>query len=190
MAEHDLSGRKVAILATNGFERSELEEPRKTLREMGAEVHVVSPQAGEITSWEVDRWGERFPVDRTLGEVTSFEEYDALVLPGGQINPDLLRVEERAVAFVRGMVGAGKTVAAICHGPWLLAEADVIRGRTVTSYPSIRTDLRNAGAAVVDREVVADAGIVTSRKPGDLPAFCKTIAEEIVAGPHARRAAA
>lgn len=190
MAEHDLSGRKVAILATHGFERSELEEPQKALKSAGAAVDVVSPETGEITSWETDRWGEPFRVDRALDDVKDFDEYDAIVLPGGQINPDVLRLNERAVAFVRGMVGTGKTVGAICHGPWLLAEADVLKGRTVTSYPSIRTDLRNAGADVVDSEVVVDEGIVTSRNPGDLPAFCERLAREIRNGPHARKAVA
>ncbi len=185
MAEHDISGRTVAILATHGFERSELEEPMQALKRAGATVHVVSPEAGEIRSWEKDHWGDAFTVDRTIDDVESLDAYDALVLPGGQINPDLLRVNQRAVAFVRGMVEKDRVVAAICHGPWLLAEAGILPGRTVTAYPSIRTDLKNAGARVVDEEVVEDGRLITSRNPGDLPAFC----ERVIAAVAAREAA-
>ncbi|HEX6142351.1 MAG TPA: type 1 glutamine amidotransferase domain-containing protein [Geminicoccaceae bacterium] len=180
---HDLCGKTVAILATDGFEQSELSEPLKALRAAGATVHVVAPEGGEITGWDKTDWGDRFAVDRTLDEV-GVGEYDALVLPGGQINPDKLRLEQKAVAFVHGFVGAGKPVGAICHGPWLLVEADVVRGRTVTSFPSIRTDLINAGAKWVDEAVVVDQGLVTSRRPSDLPAFCAKVIEEIAEGRH------
>lgn len=180
---HDLSGKAVAILATDGFEQSELTEPRKALQEAGASVHLVSPKKDPIKGWDETDWGETFEVDRTLDEA-SIADYDALVLPGGQINPDKLRLEQAAVAFVHGFVGAGKPVAAICHGPWLLVEADVVRNRTVTSFPSIRTDLMNAGANWVDEEVVVDQGLVTSRKPSDLPAFCAKVIEEIAEGRH------
>jgi len=188
MANHDLSGKTIAILATHGFERAELEQPLNALKAAGATVHVVSPEAGDITSWDTDHWSDPFPVDRTLDDVTTFEAYDALVLPGGQINPDLLRVDTRAIAFARGMIEKNKVVAAICHGPWLLVEADVLKGRTVTAYPSIRTDLRNAGAKVVDEQVVVDGLLITSRKPDDLEAFSGKIAEVLVTGAQARAA--
>ena len=184
---YDLTGKTVAILATDGFERSELAEPLKALREAGATVHIVAPGADPIKSWDKTDWGGTFPVDRSLEDIGSFAEYDALVLPGGQINPDKLRVEPRAVAFVKGMVRAKKPIAAICHGPWLLVEAGVVEGLRMTSYPSIRTDLRNAGATVVDEEVVCDQGIVTSRNPDDLPAFCAKLIEEIAEGRHEDR---
>jgi protease I len=180
---HNLSGKAVAILATDGFEQSELTEPRKALIGAGATVHVVAPKSDPITGWDKTDWGEKVEVDRTLDDV-SVADYDALVLPGGQINPDKLRLEEKAVAFVHGFVGAGKPVAAICHGPWLLVVANVAWGRTVTSFPSIRTDLVNAGASWVDEEVVVDQGLVTSRKPSDLPAFCAKVIEEIAEGRH------
>lgn len=185
----NLNGKKIAILATNGFEQSELEMPLKTLREMGAEVHVVSPESNAIKGWDEKDWGRSVPVDRTLGEVQE-SSYDALVLPGGQMNPDVLRLEPKAVALVKAFYDSGKTVAAICHAPWLLIEAGVIRGRRATSYPSIKTDMINAGADWVDEEVVTDQGLITSRKPADLPAFCNKIAEEILEGRHERRAAA
>jgi protease I len=180
---HDLSGKMVAILATDGFEQSELTDPKKALQEAGATVHIVSPQGGQITGWDETDWGEKFDVDRTLDDAR-VEDYHALVLPGGQINPDKLRLDEDAVRFVHGFVGAGKPVGAICHGPWLLVEADVARGRTLTSFPSIRTDLVNAGAEWVDEEVVCDQALVTSRKPADLPAFCAKLIEEIAEGRH------
>jgi protease I len=184
-----LIGKKIAILATNGFEQSELEIPLQTLRQMGAEVHVVSPESGAITGWDANDWGRPVPVDRTLGEVQE-ANYDALVLPGGQINPDLLRVNPKAVALVKSFYNSGKTVAAICHAPWLLIEAGVVRGRRATSYASIKTDMINAGADWVDEAVVVDKGLVTSRKPADLPAFCDKIAEEILEGRHQRSVAA
>jgi protease I len=179
---------RIAILATDGYERSELREPLEKLRARGATVEVVAPKAGEIRSWHNKDWGDSVPVDRTLADASP-EDYDALVLPGGQINPDLLRLEQAAVDFVRRFAASGKPVAAICHGPWLLVEADVVRGRDVTSYRSIRTDVVNAGGHWQDREVVVDEGIVTSRKPDDLPAFIAKIVEEVEEGRHARSAA-
>ena len=172
----DLSGKKIGILATNGFEQSELTQPRKQLAEANASVEVVSLRPGEIRGWDKDHWGETVPVDRTIDEAR-VEHYDVLVLPGGQINPDILRTDKRAVSFVREFVESGKPVAAICHGPWMLAEADVLRGREVTSYHSIRTDIRNAGADWVDQEVVADGNLITSRRPDDLPAFIARVAQ-------------
>jgi protease I len=184
----DLSGKKIAILATHGFERSELESPRDQLREWGAEVHVVSPESGEIRSWDKTDWGPASKVDADLAH-TLTEDYHALVIPGGQINPDILRANDQAVGFVRGFLDAGKPVAAICHGPWLLVEADALRGLKATSYKSIRTDLKNAGAEVVDEQVVCDNGIITSRNPGDLEAFNRKIAEKVEEGAHYERAA-
>jgi protease I len=178
---------RIAILATDGYERSELRVPLDELRAKGATVEVVSPKSGEIRSWDNKDWGDSVPVDRTL-DAARPDDYDALVLPGGQINPDLLRVEEGAVDFVRHFVASGKPVAAICHGPWLLIEAEVVRGRAMTSYKSIRTDMENAGARWQDREVVVDHGIVTSRSPDDLPAFVAKIVEEVEEGRHERAA--
>lgn len=177
---------RIAILATDGYERSELREPLDELRRAGAKVEVVSPKDGEIRSWNKDDWGDSVPVDRALAEARP-EDYDALVLPGGQINPDKLRAEPKAVEFVRSFAESGKPIGAICHGPWLLAEADVIRGRDVTSFGSIKTDLKNAGAHWQDAEVVTDEGIVTSRKPDDLPAFIAKLIEEIGEGVHDRQ---
>lgn len=178
---------RIAILATDGYERSELRQPLEKLRARGATVEVLSPKSGEIKSWDEKDWGDSVAVDRTVDEAR-VEDYDALVLPGGQINPDLLRVEEKAVRFVSDFVRSGKVVAAICHGPWLLVEADALRGRAATSYHSIKTDMVNAGADWRDSEVVADEGIVTSRKPADLPAFIDKIVEEIEEGRHDRAA--
>jgi len=185
----DLKGKKVAILATDGFEQSELTQPRDALRTAGATVEIVSPKSGEIRGWQEQDWGETVPVDRALAE-TSAGDYDALVVPGGQINPDLLRVEPKAVALVKAFFDAGKPIAAICHGPWLLVEAGVIEGVQATSYKSIRTDLENAGALWVDRPVVVDQGMVTSRSPEDLPAFCKKLIEAVAEGRHRARDAA
>lgn len=176
---------RIAILATDGFEKSELFEPLRQLKDAGADVTIVSLKPGKIKSWDKDDWGEAVAVDRTLDQV-SVSDFDALVLPGGQINPDLLRVEERAVRFVRDFFDSGKPLAAICHAPWLLIEAEVIRGRKATSYVSIRTDLKNAGALVEDRSVVVDQGLITSRNPDDLDDFCAKIIEEVREGRHAR----
>ncbi|TCD02265.1 type 1 glutamine amidotransferase [Erythrobacteraceae bacterium CFH 75059] len=164
----------VMILATDGFEQSELLKPKQALEDAGFRTEVVSLEAGEIKGWDEDDWGERVPVDRTLADVDA-DDYAALLLPGGQINPDTLRAEKRAVDLVRAFAEAGKPVAAICHAPWLLIEAGLVRGRTVTGYPSIRTDLANAGANVVDQEVATDGNLITSRNPGDIPAFSRAL---------------
>jgi deglycase len=179
----DIAGRKVAILATDGFEESELTEPRRALLEAGAQAHVIAPHGGSIQGKQHHEDGAKVPVDRVLDDVRP-EEYDALVLPGGVANPDALRINEKAVAFIRHFVDARKPIAAICHGPWTLIEAGAVRGRTMTSWPSLKTDLKNAGANWVDREVVVDNGLVTSRKPDDLKAFCKKMIEEFKEGRH------
>ena len=173
-----LKGKRVAIIATDGFEQVELTEPQKFLKNEGAEVHVVSLKSGSIKGWDMTDWGDKVDVDKTIDEV-KVEDYDALVLPGGQINPDKLRLEPSVVDFVREFAHSGKPLAAICHGPWLLVEADVVKGKTVTSWPSIRTDLRNAGAQVVDQEVAIDGQFITSRKPDDIPAFSKALIEAV-----------
>ena len=180
-----ITRKRVAILATNGFEQSELEVPLAKLKEAGATVHVVSPESGEIKGWDKKDWGRAVKVDRALDE-TSVNDYDALVLPGGQINPDVLRLNDTAVKLVRDFASAGKVVAAICHAPWLLVEAGLAKGRTMTSYQSIRTDVQNAGASWVDKEVVVDNGIITSRSPKDLEAFVGKIVEEVAEGRHRR----
>jgi protease I len=183
-----IQGKKVAILATTGFEQSELEIPRDRLKEQGAIVHVVSPQAQEIRGWEKKDWGRPVKVDVALDEAR-VQDYDAIVLPGGQINPDLLRINDKALKFIRAFFDQGKVVAAVCHAPWLLIETNMLKGRRATSYKSIKTDMINAGAKWEDVEVVADQGIVTSRNPGDLQAFSKKIMEEIAEGKHERPAA-
>jgi protease I len=165
-----LEGTRVAILVTEGFEQSELTEPMKALEQAGAETAIVAPEDDEVRAWKHFDAGDTFPVDLPL-EKARAEEFDALVLPGGVVNPDQLRMNPKAVAFVRAFCEQAKPIAAICHGPWTLIEADAVRGRKVTSWPSLRTDLANAGAEWVDREVVHDQGLVTSRKPDDLPAF-------------------
>ena len=172
---------KILILATNGFEQSELETPRDALRAHGATVHVASLDGRAIKGWDGDDWGREVEADLALAQARA-EDYDALVLPGGQINPDLLRVEPEAIALIQAFAVAGRTVAAICHAPWLLIEAGLAEGRRMTSYKSIRTDLANAGAEVVDEPVVADRGVVTSRKPDDLDAFVARIVAEVEGG--------
>lgn len=181
-----LDGKKVAILATDGFEQSELFEPKKRLEQEGATTQVIAPKTGQIRGWNHTDWGDSVNVDVAL-ETARVDDYDALVLPGGVINPDKLRTVDRAVSFVREFFESGKPVAAICHGPWLLIEAGVIRGRRATSYHSIKTDMKNAGADWVDQEVVTDKGLVTSRSPDDLPAFCSKLIEEIAEGKHEQR---
>ncbi len=180
----ELGGRRVAILAADGVEQVEYEQPRQAVEHAGATVTLLSLQDGEIQAMngDIDK-GDTFTVEAVVSDVSP-GDFDALILPGGTINPDKLRADDAAVSFVRAFVQAGKPVGAICHGPWTLVEADVLRGRTVTSYPSIRTDLRNAGADVVDQEVVVDQGLVTSRNPDDLPAFCDKIIEEFAEGRH------
>ena len=185
----DISGKKILILATNGYEQSELEVPRDRLKAAGAEVVIAAPEAGEIKGWEKKDWGRAVPVDVTLDAVNA-ADYDAIVLPGGQMNPDTLRANAQAIGLIRAFFDAGKVVAAVCHAPWLLIDAGIAKGREVTSWPTVRTDLENAGARWVDAEVVTDKGVVTSRKPGDLEAFSAKIAEEISEGRHERRKAA
>jgi protease I len=182
----DISGKKIAILATDGFEQSELEVPQKKLREAGAAVDVVSPKSGEIKGWDMKDCGRPVKVDKTLNEVSS-QDYDAIVLPGGQINPDYLRVNQQAIAFIKDFYAAGKVVAAVCHAPWLLIEAGIVKGRRATSYKSIKTDVINAGGHWVDEQVVTDEGLITSRHPSDLEAFSAKIVEEVGEGRHERR---
>jgi deglycase len=180
---HHLSGKKIAVLATDGFEQVELTEPVKALKDAGATVQVVAPKSGTIQGYKHHNRADKIPVDATLDSVDA-GRYDGLVLPGGVINPDALRLEPKAIAFIRAFVQTKKPIAAICHGPWTLIDAGVVKGRTLTSWPSLRTDLRNAGATWVDEEVHVDEGLVTSRKPDDLPAFCAKLVEEIAEGTH------
>jgi len=184
----DLHGKSIAILATDGYEQSELEVPLARFKEAGAQVDVVSPKPGVIKGWHHGDWSRTVDVDRVLGEITA-DKYDALVLPGGTINPDHLRREQAALEFIRDFWTQNKVVAAICHAPWLLAETGIVRGRHVTSFASIRTDVINAGGIWEDSDVVVDQGLVTSRKPSDLESFCLKVAEEIAEGRHHRRAA-
>jgi protease I len=189
MKTQPLTGKKVAILATDGFEQDELLSPLEALREAGAEVQVVSPsEASKIKGWKHTDWGKKVKVDLPLNEANA-DDFDALVLPGGVMNPDNLRRDPQVLAFVRSFFRAGKPVGAICHGPWTLIDAGVVRGRKMTSYETIQTDLKNAGANWVDEEVVVDQGLVTSRKPDDLPAFNAKLIEEIAEGVHSRQAA-
>jgi len=181
--DKNLQGKRVAILATHGFEQSELLEPRKALDAQGATTQVVSPEKGKIKGWSEKNWGEEVAVDLVLDSADA-SNFDALLLPGGVMNPDKLRMEPRAVQFVRQFFEARKPVAAICHGPWMLVEAGAVRGKTVTSWPSLQTDIRNAGGKWVDQEVVVDDGLVTSRKPADIPAFNKKMIEEFTEGRH------
>ncbi|GGK87249.1 type 1 glutamine amidotransferase domain-containing protein [Rufibacter glacialis] len=180
-----LAGKKIAILVEKGFEQVELEKPRTALEEAGAETHLISPQAGTVKAWDMTDWGKEFPVDKELKAAVA-SDYDALLLPGGVMNPDYLRANAQAVAFVRAFQDTGKPIAAICHGPWTLIEAQAVKGRKMTSWPSLKTDLTNAGATWVDEEVVTDQGLVTSRKPEDIPAFNKKMIEEFAEGKHDR----
>jgi deglycase len=180
---NELRGKRVAALVDDGFEQVELVQPKEALEKAGAQVDVVSPQPKKVKGWKHTDWGDQIPVDRKLEDVTA-GEYDALLLPGGVMNPDRLRINEKAVLFVRAFVEAGKPVAAICHAPWTLIDAGAVRGRTMTSWPSLATDLRNAGAEWVDEECVVDNGLVTSRKPEDIPAFNRKMIEEFAEGWH------
>ena len=182
---NELSNKRVAALVDHGFEQSELLEPKKALEAAGATVHVVSPQQGKVKGWQHTDWGEEVAVDVALDSADA-AQYDALLLPGGVMNPDKLRGNPRAVAFVKTFVDRGLPIAAICHGPWTLIEAGGVKGRKVTSWPTLQTDLKNAGAIWVDQEVVTDNGLVTSRKPDDIPAFNKKMIEEIGEGRHDR----
>lgn len=184
----NLSGKRIAILATDGVEQVELTEPRKALDGAGAKTELISPKQGQIKGWKFKEWGDSLKVDRPVSEARP-QDYDALVLPGGAMNPDHLRMDAGAVNFVRQFVATGKPVAAICHGPWTLIEAGVVSGKTMTSWPSVKTDLKNAGANWVDREVVTDGQFITSRKPDDISAFSRTIIETVSRGGQARAAA-
>lgn len=183
----DIKKSRILIIATDGFEQSELTVPRDRLKQAGAHVDVASPTGRAIRGWDKKDWGQTVDVDLKIGDAKP-EQYDALVIPGGQINPDKLRIDEAAMKVVKSFLKDGKVVAAICHGPWLLVEADAVRDRAVTSYKSIRTDMSNAGGKWVDQEVVADGGIITSRSPEDLGAFVSKIIEEVQEGTHQRAA--
>ncbi len=180
---NNLKNKRIAILATDGFEYVELTEPKKALEAAGATTEVISPKDGKVRGWNHTDWGDSVRVDVNLKSADA-GNYDALVLPGGVMNPDHLRQDPAAVQFVKAFFDAHKPVAAICHGPWMLVEADVLRGRKLTSWPSLQTDIRNAGGHWVDQEVVSDRGLVTSRKPDDLPAFNKKVIEEITQSQH------
>lgn len=183
----ELTGKTIAILVADGFEQSELAEPKRALEGAGARTEIVSPAKGEVRGWKNKDWGDPFPVEVALDNA-DVNSYDGLLLPGGVMNPDHLRTNRRAVDFVKSFFDAGKPVAAICHGPWTLVEAGVLGGRTVTSWPSLQTDIRNAGGNWVDREVVNDNGLVTSRKPADIPAFNRKMIEEFGEGRHGKKA--
>ncbi len=185
---NELSGKKVAILVADGFEQVEMTKPREALEEAGAETFIVSPCEKEVQGMNHADKGESFPIDVAL-EKASADDYDALLIPGGLLNPDALRSNETALGFVQGFAGAGKPMAVICHGAWVLIDAGLVRGRTLTSWPAIATDVRNAGGEWVDQEVVVDNGLVTSRKPDDIPAFNRKMIEEFAEGKHDRPAA-
>lgn len=183
-----LDGKQIAILVADGFEQIELTEPRKALEEAGAKTVIISPSDGKVQGWNHDEKADFFTVDAPLKSARA-EEYDALLLPGGVKNPDKLRTIDEAVQFVQEFVAAGKPIAVICHGPWTLIEADAVEGKTITSWPSVKTDLRNAGANWVDEEVVVDQGLISSRKPEDIPAFNEKMVEEFANAQRSRRAA-
>jgi protease I len=184
----NLNGKRIAFIATEGVEQVELTEPWKAVEQAGGKPELLSIEPGEVQAWKHFDKGDTFPVDRTTEEAHS-DEYDALVLPGGVANPDQLRTDENVIQFIREFFNSGKPIGVICHGPWTLIEADVVRGRKITSWPSLQTDLRNAGADWVDEECVVDEGLVSSRKPDDLPAFNKKIIEEFAEGKHQREPA-
>jgi len=183
-----LDGVKVAILVTDGFEQVELTEPRKALEAEGADTKIVSPKTGVVRGWKTKDWGDELPVDVGLSSATA-EEFHALLLPGGVMNPDKLRLEPKAIAFVKAFADAGKPIAAICHGPWTLIDAGAVEGRRITSWPSLQTDLKNAGAKWADKEVIEDKNLVTSRKPDDIPAFNKAMIKLFASARHTRQAA-
>jgi protease I len=182
----NLQGKRVAVLVENGFEQVEMTEPRKALEQAGARADLIAPSAGKVKGWNHTQWGDEFSVEVPL-ERANPRDYDALLLPGGVMSPDKLRMNAKAVQFVRSFVEDGKPVAAICHGPWTLIEAGAVRGRKMTSYPSLQTDLKNAGAQWVDQEVVVDQGLVTSRNPNDIPAFNRKMIEEFAEGVHQKQ---
>jgi len=184
----DIKQARILIIATHGFEQAELEVPRDMLKQAGARVTVASLDGKEIKGWDQTDWGHPVPADMKIADAKC-ADYDALVIPGGVINPDKLRIDQPTMALVKDFLGSGKIVAAVCHGPWLLVQADALKGRQATSYKSIRKDVENAGAKWVDETVVVDNGIITSRNPDDLPAFTKKIIEEVEEGKHYRRAA-
>jgi protease I len=188
MADTKLNNCRVAILATDGVEQVELTEPRKALEDSGAKTQVVAPKDGEIRAWKFTDWGDKIKVDESLSQAKP-DEYDALLLPGGVINPDRLRIEPKAMAFAKAFFDAGKPVAAICHGPWTVEEVGAAKGRTMTSWPSLKTDLKNAGANWVDEQVVVDGNLVTSRKPDDIPAFNREMIKLFANKSAAQRAA-
>ena len=185
-SQQNLNGKRVAILVEDGFEQIELTSPKQALEQAGAKAEIVSPKHDRVKGWDHTNWGQEFPVDIPL-EQANPNNYDALLVPGGVKNPDKLRMNEQAVQFVRNFFEQNKPIASICHGPWMLVEADIARGRKLTSYPSIKTDVKNAGGNWVDQEVVVDQGIVTSRSPADLPAFNQKVIEEFAEGQHARQ---
>ncbi len=184
----ELNNKKVAILVAEGFEQVELTEPKKALEQAGAQTHIISPNSDTVQGWNHFDKGDQFQVDVSLDRANP-DDYDALLLPGGVANPDQLRTQEKAIRFIRSFFESSKPVAAICHGPWTLIEADVVKGRTITSWPSLKTDLRNAGANWVDQEVVVDQGLVSSRNPHDIPAFNRKIVEEFAEGKHQKQQA-